>query len=284
METIHAIIGGSRGYRITERVRATEIGRVRTPFGESPPVYEISRGTYYLSRHGETGYNISAPFVNYRANIYALKELGVSRIIAWSGPGAIDPTLEIGELVVPNDLIDETRNRDYTFFDGLGWGFVRQNPVFCPELSDVLTRVVTRLQGKCRNEDVYVCTQGPRLETPAEIRKFAMYGSTLVGMTLVPEAFLARELEMCYCPLCYVTNYAEGVVDRPYKRGELFEGLSSEEESARRDSAVESLPGIALEALALLNNTPVCNCPTSMERYRRSGVIGENWREWIRPR
>lgn len=282
-----AIIGGSQGYRLLAGGRQTdEISPVSTPFGSSPPIHKMKSDDadiYYLSRHGEKGYSISAPFVNYRANIWALKELGVTRIIAWSGPGAIDPSIPIGDLLVPGDMIDETRNRAYTFFEGLGIGFIRQNPVFCPCLSESLQSAVKSRIGHCRTEDVYVCTEGPRLETRAEIRKYAAYGATLVGMTLIPEAFLAKELEMCYCPLCYVTNYAEGVVERQYKPGELFEGLLPRDEKAVVEAAVHALPGIATEAL-LTEHDETCNCARSMERYRKRGDIGDDWHTWINRR
>jgi len=277
-----AIIGGSQGFR-TAQERAN-LGPISTPFGESVPVHHLSMHdteVLFISRHGERGYTISAPYVNYRANIWALKEMGVRRIVAWSGPGAIDPTVPIGNLLVPGDVVDETKGRDYTFFDGLGIGFIRQNTVFCPELAESLRAAIVDVQGHCRTNDVYVCTQGPRLETPAEIRKFAQYGGTLVGMTLVPEAFLARELEMCYCPLCYVTNYAEGVIQRPYRAGELFEGLLGEDERVKVDAAVSALPRIAMGALTRVSDTPSCKCQLSMERYRRRGDIGEDWHTWI---
>lgn len=280
-----AIIAGSQGFRFLSSLEASDyLGRIDTPFGESAPVHRITPDDFeilVLSRHGETGYSVSAPFVNYRANIWALKELGVTRIIAWSGPGAIDPGIPVGDILVPSDLVDETRGRAQTFFEGLGIGFVRQNPVFCPDLAAVLRRVIRDRQGHCREGDVYVCTQGPRLETPAEIRKFALFGGTLVGMTLAPEAFLARELETCYCPVCYVTNYAEGVVERSYEPGVLFEGLLSEEERARVDAAVAALPGIAVDALKQPRGEPSCRCGLAMERYRRRGDIGEDWRTWI---
>lgn len=281
-----AIIGGSQGFRTIQQRGETEpVGRIDTPFGLSAPIHRLLASdaeVYFLSRHGEAGYTISAPFVNYRANIWALKELGVRRIIAWSGPGAIDPGIPIGDILVPSDIIDETRARDYTFYEGLGIGFIRQNPVFCPELAASLKRAIESKQGHCRTGDVYVCTQGPRLETPAEIRKFASYGGTLVGMTLVPEAFLARELEMCYCPICYTTNYAEGVIERSYKPGELFEGLLSDEEREKVDAAVRALPDIAIESLLSAPDIPECTCGVSMERYRRRGDVGEDWHTWIR--
>ena len=280
-----AIIGGSQGFRfVCGLSEAKSPGAVETPFGPSAPIHLISAsGTQvlFMSRHGERGYHVAAPYVNYRANIWALKELGVERIVAWSGPGAIDPAIPIGDILIPGDLIDETQSRPRTFYEGLGIGFIRQNPVFCPELAAGLRVAVRDRLGHCRMDDVYVCTQGPRLETRSEIKKFATYGGTLVGMTLVPEAFLAKELEMCYCPICYVTNYAEGVVERAYKSGELFEGLSTQEEKAMVESAVEVLPLIAVEALSKAGATRDCPCSVSMERYRKRGDIGEDWHNWI---
>ena len=279
----YAIIGGSQGFRIVAKLSET-LAPIKTPYGMSPPIHKVQVNgvnLYYLSRHGESGYTISAPFVNYRANIWALKELGVQKIIAWSGPGAINPSIPIGDILVPSDIIDETKGRAYTFYEGLGIGFIRQNPVFCPDLSARLQEVIEVKQGHCRTEDIYVCTQGPRLETRAEIRKFASYGATLVGMTLVPEAFLAKELEMCYCPMCYVTNYAEGVSERKYKPGELFEGLLGQEEKAKVEAAVELLPEIAIEALLMTESPFHCQCNLSMQRYKKRGDIGDDWHTWI---
>lgn len=283
MSTV-AIIGGSQGYRVLAENRdAVTVDPIETPFGFSPPMHKLpvdGAEVYFLSRHGEKGYSLSAPFVNYRANIWALKELGVTRIVAWSGPGAISPEIPIGDILVPGDLIDETHGRATTFFEGLGIGFIRQNPVFCPCLFEILRKSIEARIGHCRTDDVYVCTQGPRLETRAEIRKFAGYGATLVGMTLIPEAFLAKELEMCYCPVCYVTNYAEGVVQRSYRPGELFEGLSTADEKAAVEKSLALLPEIALNALLISTND--CQCHLSMERYKLRGDIGEDWRTWIR--
>lgn len=277
-----AIIGGSQGFRTVQGGGIAEtLGAIDTPYGKSQPVHMLESGVLFLSRHGESGYHVTAPYVNYRANIYALKELGVERIVAWSGPGAIDPVIPIGDILVPGDIIDETRGRAGTFYEGLGIGFIRQNPVFCPDMAASLALAIESKQGHCRSDDVYVCTQGPRLETRAEIRKFATYGGTLVGMTLVPEAFLARELEMCYCPICYVTNYAEGVVNRPYQPGVLFEGMMTEEEKSRVDAAVSMLPEIAVEALCSVHPERPCPCARSMERYRRRGDITDDWRTWI---
>lgn len=279
----YAIICGSTGYQAIKAVdNATAISPIDTPYGLSRPLLlqQIENvNVYWLSRHGENGYHISAPFVNYRANIWALKKLGVTRIIGWSGPGAIDPSIPIGDILVPNDIIDETKSREYTFFNGTGLGFIRQNPVFCPSLSESLRNNIKLDQNHCRDKDVYVCTEGPRLETAAEIKKYSMFGATLVGMTLVPEVFLAKELEMCYCPICYVTNYAEGIKNREFKPGELFEGLNTSDDHAKVAASALKIPKLALDSL--LNSNDVCKCQQSMERYRLRGDIKDDWEKWI---
>ncbi len=282
-----AIIGGSTGFKLVQdrNYELELIGRLDTPFGDSAPVHLAQRNGFeflYISRHGERGYDIAASFVNYRANTWALKELGVERIVGWSGPAAIDTQISIGEILVPGDLVDETRRRETTLFDGRGLGFIRQNPVFCPELGDAIAHEVAERRGKCRTEDVYVCTEGPRLETPAEIRKFAAYGGTLVGMTLVPEVFLAKELEICYSAVCYVTNYAEGIRKREFRPGVLFEGLLDDNERTTVDSAAAEVADIAIAALSAIESSGrSCRCGQSMERYRKRGDIGGDWHTWI---
>jgi 5'-methylthioadenosine phosphorylase len=282
-----AVIGGSKAYELLAggNIKGARLGERKTPFGDSQAVYRLrfdSVEFLFLSRHGEKGYDVSAPYVNYQANIYALKDMGVDKVVAWSGPGAISREFSVGDFVVVDDVVDETMGRAGTFFKGTGIGFIRQNPVFCPCLRQTLIEVLDRLGLAFKDRGTYVCTQGPRLETPAEIKKFAAYGGDLVGMTLVPEVFLAKELEMCYAALCYVSNYAEGVVDRPFRAGELFEGLSTDEERRQMFRAVDDFPKIISE-LALHSNrvTVPCPCPDSMQRYKIDGRIGEDWRDWI---
>ena len=221
-----AVIGGSGAYHL---LAGQSLGQekncksLNTPYGESAPIHHFSfegLDFLFLSRHGETDYSLTAPFVNYRANIHALKECGVQRVIAWSGPGIINTAFKPGEFVVPHDIIDETRNRPSTFFEGTGIGFIRQNNPFCPQITNALHDVLHNAALPHHEEAVYACTEGPRLETPAEIRKLRILGADLVGMTLVPEAVLAREKEICYTPFCYLTNYAEGVKPQKFKKGE----------------------------------------------------------------
>jgi len=290
----YALPGGTLGERLSSR-------RVRTPFGLSNPVHLCEKAGFrflFLSRHGETGYGKTAPYVNYRANIYAAKSLGVTRIVAWTGPGAIARKFRPGDLVLPDDLLDFTRNRPSTFYEGKGIGFIRQFPVFCETLRDALHGAAKRsvadrgvalrsvaqrrAAGRIHFGGTYACTEGPRLETPAEIRFLARAGADLVGMTLCPEAFLARELEICYAPVAYVTNYAEGVRKMPYRPGALFEGMLPPGEAAGVEAAKNAIPGIAIAAArAVAGEERNCPCAVSMERYRKRGVIGPDFRGWV---
>ncbi|MDI6852767.1 MAG: MTAP family purine nucleoside phosphorylase [Deltaproteobacteria bacterium] len=259
--------------------------RPSTPFGEANPVHVfLHDGVEFavLSRHGEEGYRVSAPFVNDRANLYALKALGVEKILAWCAPGAINEAMAPGNLVAPHDVLDEGKGGPHTFFPGRGQGFIRHNPVFCPGLRQALIERLADSPFKLHTKAVYVGTTGPRLETPAEIRKFAVLGGDLVGQTLVPEVFLARELELCYAALCYVVNFAEGVKDRPYEPGVLFEGLATAAEVERVREVEAAFADIVLKLLPELAGTERdCPCSRLMERYRRRGDLGEDWRTWF---
>lgn len=283
-----AVIGGSQAHALLKKgaIAGRRLGARETPFGESQPIFEVECAGappfYFLSRHGEQSYSVAAPFVNYRANIYALRDLGVTRVLSWSGPGAISTEYEIGQFVLIDDVIDETRNRPATFFEGKGVGFVRQSPTFCPALRNHIAAALSQLGVKHSTRGTYVCTEGPRLETAAEIRKFRICGGDLVGMTLAPEVFLAKELEMCYAAICYVTNYAEGARAAEFEPGRLFEGLASEDEMRKVGEAVAMFPEIIAKVAASLTGAKrECNCPRLMERYRKRGDISDNWKEWV---
>lgn len=284
------IIAGSNAHTLLEegRFALAREGEVDTPFGKTSPIYRIknrSEEVFLLLRHGENGYDIAAPFVNYRANLYALKRFGVSAIISWSGPGAIIASYSIGEFILPYDAVDETKHREDTFYKNTGLGFIRQNPPFCPSITSLVLEYFPERGIDITHKGIYVCTEGPRLETKAEIQKYALYGATMVGMTLMPEMFLARELEMCYRPICYITNYAEGVVERAYSKGELFEGMNNKNEKEDFNKAVKTLPAIISEAIDAFYKFPekrICSCRDSMLRYKRSGRIEEDWWKKLR--
>ncbi len=282
---IIARVGAHRDF-LVKKVEYRGGVRYETPFGKSNPVHLFGhQGLEFavLSRHGEESYKVSAPFVNDRANLYALKALGVEKIFAWCAPGAINEGMAPGDLVIPEDILDDGKGGPQTFFPGRGAGFIRHNPVFCPEMRQALIESLANASHNLHTQGLYVATTGPRLETPAEIRKFKLLGGDLVGQTLVPEVFLARELEFCYVALCYAVNYAEGVKDRPYQPGVLFEGLATEEEMARVREVEGAFAEIALKVLPALAVTGRnCPCPRLMERYRLRGDLGEDWRTWFR--
>ena len=278
-----AVIGGSGAYHLLTKESLGQEKKCQsfdTPYGESAPVHHFSIDGLeflFLSRHGEMDYSITAPFVNYRANIHALKECGVQRIIAWSGPGIINTAFEPGDFVVPHDIIDETKNRPTTFFDNTGIGFIRQSQPFCPQISNALHNVLHETDLQHHNQAVYACTEGPRLETPAEIRKLRILGADLVGMTLAPEAFLAREKEICYTPFCYLTNYAEGVKPRKFKKGELFEGMQTIEEKKQVDNAIQKFPSLIRAVFETLKEEErTCDCSEALRRYKNKGFVSED--------
>lgn len=253
-----------------------------TPFGQSHRIRLYKRAEKVFGvifRHGVEGYDITAPYVNYRANIYAAKKLGCKRIFSWTGPGAITEAYEIGDIVIPHDIIDFTKKRDYTFFEKKGLGFIRVNPCFCPTIRDNMIKICDSKGIKFHNKGVYVCTEGPRLETASEIKMFKLLGGDMVGMTLVPEVFLARELEICYASLCYITNYAESEIYE-YKAGELFEGTLPEEKKHLVKKAIDTIPEIMMEMIITADNGD-CLCKKSMLRYKKSGKIIENFESWF---
>jgi len=257
-----------------------------TPYGDSRPVHRFRHGDLdfaVLSRHGEAGYEISAPFINARANLYALKALGVNKVLAWVAPGSLKAEMAPGDLVAPDDLLDEGKGGPQTFYAGVGWGFIRHHPLFCPELRAAMLGALAEVPFMVHDRAVYVATTGPRLETAAEIRKFGLLGGDLVGQTLAPEVFLARELEICYTALTYVVNYAEGLMDRPYQPGVLFDGLAAPGEIERVQAVEAAFPELVLRLLpALAATARRCPCPRLMERYRLRGDIGPDWRTWVR--
>lgn len=278
------VIGGSNAHLLYKVFgNAVEEFNVDTPFGKSHLIkrYRLENiEFYFLFRHGVQGYDLTAPYVNYRANIYAAKKLGCTRIVSWTGPGAIKRSFEIGDLVIPNDIIDFTKKRDYTFFENKGLGFIRVNPCFCPKIRKELIDILENFGHPYHKNGVYVCTEGPRLETAAEIRYFSQIGADMVGMTLVPETFLARELEICYASICYITNYAERE-DIEYREGELFEGTLPKEKSKDVDKALQLLPEIVKKMLKKEDDKE-CVCKKSMLRYKKAGKISVNFEEWLK--
>jgi 5'-methylthioadenosine phosphorylase len=165
----------------------------------------------FLPRHGE-GHTLPPHRINYRANILALQQCGVTRIIATAAVGSLNQAMMPGDFVLISDFIDFTRERPLTIFDRPGEVVHTDfTHAYCPELRHILERTAESLEVPVHFGGTYLCADGPRYETPAEIRMFAHWGADVVGMTGVPEVVFARELRMCYATVAVVTNWAAGV-------------------------------------------------------------------------
>jgi 5'-methylthioadenosine phosphorylase len=211
MESVKiGVIGGSGLYDMPELVDVKE-QRVKTPFGDPSDAIRVGRlagqRVAFLARHGRGHVHMPSE-VPYRANIYALKTLGVEHVISVSACGSLREELAPGHVVVPDQLADWTRNdRGRTFFGGGLVVHVSAADPFCPTLSAILADAVAEAGGTVHRGGTFITTEGPRFATRAESALYRSWGLDIIGMTTSPEAFLAREAEMCYSVMAHVTDY-----------------------------------------------------------------------------
>jgi 5'-methylthioadenosine phosphorylase len=204
-----AIIGGSGLYEMPG-LRGTREHEIKTPFGETsaPIVVGNLEGqrVAFLARHG-IGHHLTPSEVPYRANIYALKSLGAERIVSISACGSLQEELAPGHIVIPDQIYDNTRERARSFF---GEGLVAHISVadpFCRDLSNQLESAVSMAGGTVHRGGSFITIEGPRFSTRAESHTYRSWGMSIIGMTASPEAFLAREAEICYATMAHVTDY-----------------------------------------------------------------------------
>lgn len=212
-----AIIGGS-GLTKLANLEVTQRKVARTPYGEpsGPLTFGriLERDVIFLARHGY-GHTIAPHEVNYRANLWALKDAGADAVVSIASVGAIRKDLKPGSLVIPHQVIDYTWGRRSTFFEGAGSpvNHIDFTEPFSAPLRKRLVQAAAACKEKVFDGGVYAATQGPRLETAAEIDRLERDGADLVGMTGMPEAALAREVSLEYATIAVVANYAAGRVD-----------------------------------------------------------------------
>lgn len=215
----------------------TTTDRLATPFAP------VSYGTV----HGLTAIHQDEA-TDGRSIVWAAKELGATALLAVESVEATTPLLESGDLVVPVDVIDQMKLRPHTFFPGKGYGFIQMTAPFCPAWSGSLLQTARAVQPRTFHQAVYVGTEGPRELTPAERSMYAQWGAHVAGTGLLPIAFLARELELCFATLTVV--------------GPLKE-----------------------EHLALLAKVPAptaaCACGEAMARTKAAGNVGPDWKSWV---
>ena len=226
---VTAVIGGSglakfAGLDVTDR----EI--LRTPYGEpsSPIVSGLVNGhpVCFLARHGH-GHTIPPHRVNYRANIWALQQLGIKNIVAVGAVGAIDTNLDDGCVVIPDQLIDYTFGRAHTFHDGESKhvNHIDFTHPYTPALRQIILDCASQYNQALIDGGTYAVTQGPRLETAAEIGRYKNDGADLVGMTSMPEAALARELGLHYALVALVVNSAAGLKTTQILESQIFKTI-----------------------------------------------------------
>ena len=242
-----AFIGGTGVYdpEIVENAREV---KVYTPFGA--PSDLVTLGTYkgrkvaFIPRHGK-GHQIPPHRINYRANIWALKELGVRQIVASSAVGSLREDYAPGDFVITDQFIDRTKGRPDTFYEGGRLCHISSADPICPQLHDFFVGHARRLGLRFHPTGTYVCVQGPRFSTRAESKLFRQWGADLVGMTLYPECVLAREAEICYVSVAMVTDY-DVWAEKPVSTQGILETLQENSANFKR-LIMEALPGIPKE-------------------------------------
>lgn len=251
------IIGGTGVYDPNIFQSVKEV-KMFTPYGS--PSHYLSVGEYggkkvaFVPRHGRD-HSIPPHKINFRANIFALKQLGVKRIISVSSVGSLKEELRPGEFVFPDQFIDRTKNRADTFYDGAQVAHVSSADPFCPEMRKILSQSAKKRSVAAHDSATYICIEGPRFSTRAESKLFRQWGADIVGMTLYPEVTLAKEAELCYSCLAMVTDY-DVWAEKPVSASEVSSVLRKNVENAKK---------IVLDMIASLPEHRGCDCSHSLE-------------------
>lgn len=237
---------------------------VPTPWGAA----EVLSGTIggvpaaVVLRYGP-GLTVPSHAINYRANIWALRELGVKEIVSQNAIGSVNTAIRPGDIVVSDDFLDRTKSRSLSLFDGTEcWVRVDFTEPFCPRVRRALIEATRRHSDRVIERGVFVCTEGPRFETPAEIRAYRQEGGDIVGTPLVPEVVFAREAELCFASIAPVINFGAGMAPAVVHFGE---GSMNElyYEGGLHDLVEHAL----LDAFAILADATVkdCGCGRALE-------------------
>ncbi len=248
------VIGGSGLYEI-KGLTIKKRKKITTPFGKPSDEYRIGQigdaEVIFLPRHS-SHHNTPPHMINYRANIWGFKELGIERIISVSAVGGIKKNLKPGSIVILEQIIDMTKNRKSTFYDGKdGVIHIDFTEPYCHEMRKLLLKAGKLATVPLKNGGTYVAVEGPRLETAAEIEVFGILGGDVVGMTGMPEAALARELELCYSGISVVANYAAGINKKKLTATEVIEAMKA---------STEKVKSVLKESFNLLPKQRNCPC------------------------
>lgn len=248
-----AIIGGTGVYDPGLLEDAREIA-LNNEYGDT----KVTIGSYqglevaFIPRHG-AGHSVPPHLVNYRANMKTLHNLGVKTIIATAAVGSLRLDYKPGDFVLADQFLDFTKTRKNSFYEGGDKGVVHCDMTvpYCPEVREVLYQSGQQKELTIHNGGVYVCTEGPRFETAAEIQMFQIMGGSIIGMTSVPEVCLARELGMCYANLSIVTNYAAGISPGILTHSEVLEIMGN---------SLAHIRGLILDSVKNIKAERTCDC------------------------
>ena len=231
---------------------------VDTPYGK--PSDKITIGIFkgrkiaFLPRHGKK-HSIPPHMINYKANIWAFKELGITRVIAPSAVGSLKEEVAPGHFALPTQFLDFTKSRDGSFSENGRVIHISVADPFCPELQSIIVDIVNKKDFKLHNNCTYVCIEGPRFSTKAESKFYRTTGSEIIGMTLVPECQLAREAQMCYMSISTITDY-DVWAEKPVTAKEVLETLSKN---------VERTKQVLSELIDKIPKTRSCSCAKALE-------------------
>lgn len=258
-DTKIAIIGGS-GLEDPKFFRKIKEINIKTPFGypSSPITVADFHGerVAFLSRHGKK-HQFPPHRVPQRANIWALKSLGVERIIGISAVGSLQKEFKPGDIVISDQFVDFTKKRDYTFYDKEAVHVSSADP-FCPELKNLFYRQAKKLKIPVHQNGTYWCIEGPRFSTRAESKFFRNFAD-VIGMTLVPEVTLARELEMCYLSLAAITDWDVWRIGREVSADTIIKTMKLN---------IDEIKKILMVSLPKIHSQRTCMCGKSLKQAK----------------
>ncbi len=266
------VIGGSGLYKIFGDVEKISLD---TPFGKPSSDIFLKNGVAFLSRHS-TDHSIPPHLVNYRANVYALHTLGVKKLLSIGATGSINTLFKSGDIVITSDIIDLTKSRTSTFFEGIyskdidkieDSSFFKlltskkvvhadMSEIFCKEMRLLLEQALKELNIDFHVKGVYACTEGPRFETQAEIKMLQHLGADMVGMTACPEIFLAREMGMHILHISIITNPAAGIEGQKLTSKEVIDMMK------QKDQEIKSILNLFIPKT---KKPFVCDCESVLE-------------------
>jgi 5'-methylthioadenosine phosphorylase len=256
------IFGGSGFYSLLDDVEEVT---VETPYGRPSAPLSVGdiggRRVAFLPRHGRK-HELPPHRVPYRANLWAMKELGVTRIVGPCAAGSLQPHVKPGHFVVCDQLIDWTTGREDTFYDGPETTHIGFSDPYCPEMREAAVKAGRDLGLDLHERGTVICVQGPRFSTRAESDHFRSQGWEVINMTQYPESVLARELEICYLNVSLITDYDAGV------EGEEVEPVSHEQVIKVFNENLSRLRDLLFRVVPTLPGERACPCATALEGAR----------------